>query len=159
MPSWATPLARRRSTGLPSASPSGACAEGSVTGDIVQLEEHERELVRTVADFVDRRVKPVVRDLEHDNTYPEVLIDAMKEIGIYGLAIPEPYGAGRVSMPWFALVTEELARGWMSLAGAMGGHSVVATLIVRFGTAEQKGRYLPRMATGEVRANMALTEP
>jgi alkylation response protein AidB-like acyl-CoA dehydrogenase len=125
----------------------------------VPLDDHELELVRTVSDFVDRRVKPVVRDLEHDNTYPEALIEAMKEIGIYGLAVPEPYGAGRVSMQCFALVTEELARGWMSLAGAMGGHSVVATLIVRFGTEEQKERYLPRMATGEIRATMALTEP
>jgi alkylation response protein AidB-like acyl-CoA dehydrogenase len=125
----------------------------------VQLDQDERELVGIVADFVDRRVKPVVRDLEHNNAYPEALIEAMKEIGIYGLAIPEPYGAGRVSMPCFALVTEELARGWMSLAGAMGGHSVVATLLVRFGTDEQKERYLPRMATGEIRATMALTEP
>jgi alkylation response protein AidB-like acyl-CoA dehydrogenase len=128
-------------------------------GEDVQLDQDERELVRTVADFVDRRVKPVARELEHANTYPEALIEAMKEIGIYGLAIPEPYGAGRVSMPCFALVTEELARGWMSLAGAMGGHSVVATLLVRFGTDEQKERYLPRMATGEMRATMALTEP
>ena len=125
----------------------------------MQLPDHERELVRTVADFVDRRVKPVVRDLEHDNVYPEALIEAMKEMGIYGLAIPEPYGAGRVSTACFALVTEELARGWMSLAGAMGGHTVVATLLVRFGTDEQKQHYLPRMATGEIRATMALTEP
>jgi alkylation response protein AidB-like acyl-CoA dehydrogenase len=125
----------------------------------VPLLDDERELVRTVADFVDKRVKPVVRDLEHANTYPEALIDAMKEMGIYGLAIPEPYGAGRVSTACFALVTEELARGWMSLAGAMGGHTVVATLIVRFGTEEQKQRYLPRLATGEIRATMALTEP
>jgi alkylation response protein AidB-like acyl-CoA dehydrogenase len=125
----------------------------------VQLDDDERELVRTVADFVDRSVKPVVRGLEHANIYPEALIEAMKEIGIYGLAIPEPYGVGKVSTPCFAMVTEELARGWMSLAGAMGGHTVVATLLVRFGTDDQKERYLPRMATGEIRATMALTEP
>src|SRR3954453_800633 len=125
---------------------------------MTELDATEAELVRTVRDFVDRRVKPVVRDLEHDNLYPEALIEAMKEMGIYGLAIPEPYGAGRVSTPCFALVTEELARGWMSLAGAMGGHTVVATLLVRYGTDEQKERYLPRMATGEIRATMALTE-
>jgi len=126
---------------------------------MTDLDPAEAELVSTVRDFVDRRVRPVVRDLEHDNVYPEALIEAMKEMGIYGLAIPEPYGVGRVSTPCFALVTEELARGWMSLAGAMGGHSVVATLLVRYGTAEQKERYLPRMATGEIRATMALTEP
>src|SRR3954454_20826018 len=126
---------------------------------MTELDATEAELVRTVRDFVDRRVRPVARDLEHDNVYPEALIEAMKEMGIYGLAIPEPYGAGRVSTPCFALVTEELARGWMSLAGAMGGHTVVATLLVRYGTDEQKKRYLPRMATGEIRATMALTEP
>src|SRR4051812_9688980 len=83
----------------------------------------------------------------------------MKEMGIFGLAIPEPWGDVRVSTPCYALVTEELARGWMSLAGAMGGHTVVAELIQDYGTQEQKDTYLPRMATGELRATMALTEP
>ena len=83
----------------------------------------------------------------------------MKELGIFGLVIPEPWGSVRVSTRCFARVTEELARGWMSLAGAMGGHSVVATLIKQFGTAEQRDRHLPAMATGAVRAAMALTEP
>ena len=78
---------------------------------------------------------------------------------LFGLAIPEPWGEAPVSMPCYALVTAELARGWMSLAGAMGGHTVVAKLLAPFGTDEQKDRYLPRMATGEVRATMALTEP
>ena len=118
----------------------------------------EREVLAIVREFVDRDVKPVVRELEHANTYPDKLIGQMKELGIYGLAIPEPWGAP-VSMPCYALVTAELARGWMSLAGAMGGHTVVAKLLVAFGTQEQKDRYLPRMATGEVRATMALTEP
>jgi len=100
-----------------------------------------------------------VQELEHANEYPEKLIEQMKELGIYGLAIPEPYGDAPVSMPCYVGVTEELARGWMSLAGAMGGHTVVAKLLVQFGTEAQKEHYLPRMATGEIRATMALTEP
>jgi hypothetical protein len=124
-----------------------------------RLSQDEQDIVDTVHEFVDREVRPVVRDLEHGNEYPEKLIDQMKQLGIFGLAIPEPYGDVQVSMPCYALITEELARGWMSLAGAMGGHTVVSKLLVIFGTEEQKQRYLPRMATGELRATMALTEP
>ncbi|ASQ92684.1 acyl-CoA dehydrogenase family protein [Streptomyces sp. 11-1-2] len=127
------------------------------TLDIVS--EDERFIVRTVRDFVDNDVKPVVQELEHANTYPEALIERMKQLGVFGLAIPEEYGGTPVSTPCYVLITEELARGWMSLAGAMGGHTVVATLLLRFGTEEQKRRYLPKMATGEIRATMALTEP
>ena len=123
------------------------------------LSDDERLVVRTVREFVDRDVRPVVRELEHSDTYPEHLIEKMKELGVYGLAIPEEYGGNPVSTPCFVLVTEELARGWMSLAGAMGGHTVVAKLLLHFGTEEQKSRCLPRMATGELRATMALTEP
>ncbi len=126
---------------------------------MTDLDEDEQAIVDTVRRFVDREVRPVVRELEHTDTYPEALIEHMKRLGIFGLTVPRPYGDAPVSTPCFALVTEELARGWMSLAGAMGGHSVVAHLIVRFGTERQKQRYLPRMATGEVRAAMALTEP
>ncbi|WP_127479324.1 acyl-CoA dehydrogenase family protein [Nocardioides pantholopis] len=123
------------------------------------LSAEEREMVAIVRDWVDSEVKPVVQELEHANEYPEKLIEQMKEMGIYGLAIPEPYGDAPVSMPAYVAITEELARGWMSLAGAMGGHTVVAKLILTFGTEEQKQRYLPRMASGETRATMALTEP
>jgi alkylation response protein AidB-like acyl-CoA dehydrogenase len=123
------------------------------------LTEEEQTIVETVRDFVDRAVKPVAQELDHTNTYPEALIEQMKELGIFGLAIPEPWGEVRVSTPCYALVTEELARGWMSLAGAMGGHTVVAKLILDHGSQEQKDTYLPRMATGELRATMALTEP
>ncbi|SHN12900.1 acyl-CoA dehydrogenase family protein [Cryptosporangium aurantiacum] len=128
-------------------------------GYLDALDADERDIVRTVADFVDQQVKPVVRELEHTNTYPEALIESMKELGIYGLAVPEEYGGVDVSMQCYVLVTEELARGWMSLAGAMGGHTVVVTLLTRFGTDAQKAAWLPRLATGEVRATMALTEP
>jgi isovaleryl-CoA dehydrogenase len=127
--------------------------------DELELDPEETAIVEVVRKFVDRYVRPVVRELEHANTYPEKLIDQMKELGIFGLAVPEPWGDGSVSTPCYAAVTEELARGWMSLAGAMGGHTVVAKVIVAFGTQAQKDHYLPRMATGEVRATMALTEP
>jgi alkylation response protein AidB-like acyl-CoA dehydrogenase len=123
------------------------------------LTDEETMLVETVRAFVDRDVKPTVRDVEHANEYPEKWIEQMKQIGIYGLAIPEEQGGSPVSMSCYVLVTQELARGWMSLAGAMGGHTVVAKLLTLFGTDEQKSRYLPVMATGEVRATMALTEP
>jgi len=123
------------------------------------LTQEETAIVETVRDFVDRDVKPVVQELDHTNTYPEKLIEQMKQLGIFGLAIPEPWGEVQVSTTCYALVTEELARGWMSLAGAMGGHTVVAKLILTYGTQEQKDRYLPKMATGELRATMALTEP
>lgn len=126
---------------------------------MITLSAEEQAIVSTVREFVDKQVKPVVRELEHANTYPEDLIEAMKEMGIFGLAIPEPYGFAAVSMPCYAQVTEELARGWMSLAGAMGGHTVVSKLLLQFGTEEQKDKYLPPMATGELRATMALTEP
>ena len=129
------------------------------TGTATRLSDEERQIVELVARFVDDEVRPVVADLEHANTYPEALIERMKAMGVYGLAIPEPYGDFAVSTSCFALVTEELSRGWMSLAGAFGGHSVVASLLTRFGTPEQREHYLPRMATGELRATMALTEP
>ena len=123
------------------------------------LTDEESEIVLLVRDFVDREVKPVVQELEHTNTYPERLIEQMKQLGVFGLAVPEPWGAAKVSTPCYVLVTEELSRGWMSLAGAMGGHTVVAKLLQDHGTREQQDRYLPRMATGELRATMALTEP
>ncbi|MGB6763573.1 acyl-CoA dehydrogenase family protein [Mycobacterium sp.] len=125
----------------------------------MRLNDDEAMLVATVREFVDKEVRPTVREREHANEYPEAWIEQMKRIGIYGLAVPEEYGGTPVSMPCYVLVTQELARGWMSLAGAMGGHTVVAKLLTLFGTEEQKRHYLPPMATGELRATMALTEP
>ena len=117
------------------------------------LNDDEAMLVATVREFVDKEVRPTVREREHANEYPEAWIEQMKRIGIYGLAIPEQYGGTPVSMPCYVLVTQELARGWM------GGHTVVAKLLTLFGTEDQKQTHLPVMATGEVRATMALTEP
>jgi isovaleryl-CoA dehydrogenase len=101
----------------------------------------------------------VVRELDHGDIYPADLIEEMKALGVFGLRVPRPWGESGVTVPCFALVTAELARGWISLAGAFGGHSVVTTLIERFGRPDQQDEYLPRLATGEIRATMALTEP
>jgi alkylation response protein AidB-like acyl-CoA dehydrogenase len=123
------------------------------------LPEDERAIVEAVAHWVDREVRPHAGRLEREHQYPAALIEQMKEMGVFGLAVPGRWSDSAVSTRCFALVTEELARGWMSLAGAMGGHSVVARLLAQFGTPEQQEHWLPRMATGEVRGAMALTEP
>src|SRR5512132_2027728 len=138
---------------LPERDPTGRAGGGRDRGGMHMegLSPEETAIVETVRTFVDRDVKPVARELEHADEYPEKLVERMKELGVFGLMIPQPWGGAQVSTACFALVTEELARGWMSLAGAMGGHTVVATLILRFGTAAQKDRYLARLATGELR--------
>jgi alkylation response protein AidB-like acyl-CoA dehydrogenase len=127
--------------------------------ELVDLADEERTIVEVVARFVDDEVRGNVADYEADDRYPETMIERMKQLGVYGLRVPVDAGGVDASARCFALVSEELARGWMSLAGAMGGHSVVVELLRRFGTEAQRQRWLPLLATGEVRATMALTEP
>src|SRR5437764_6167011 len=126
---------------------------------MARLTDEETQSVATGATFVDREVRPVARDLEHANTFPAALIERMAALGVFGLVVPMTYGGSAVSAPCFAAVAAELARGWMSLAGAMGPHSVVCTLLATYGTEEQQQHWLPRLATGEIRGAMALTEP
>lgn len=124
-----------------------------------ELRSEEQAIVDMVREFVETRVKPAVRHFDQTDTYPAELVDEMKELGLFGLLVPEEYGGNPVSMLCFARITEELARGWMSLTGALGGHSVTCYLIDRYGTEEQKRKWLPLLATGEGRGTMALTEP
>ncbi|GAB2446007.1 acyl-CoA dehydrogenase family protein [Nocardioides hungaricus] len=123
------------------------------------LSEDDQQLVRATADFVDSEVRPRVRDFEAEDVYPEPLIESMKELGLFGMLVPEQFGGIGLATPTFAAITMELARGWMSLAGATGGHCVISQMISTFGTPDQMTRWLPVMATGEARAAMALTEP
>src|SRR3954452_8317201 len=140
--------------------PSGVCGIALLlTGGMARLTSEEKQYVATVATFVDREVRPVARELEHSDTFPAALIERMAALGVFGLVVPATYGGSAVSTPCFAAVAAELARGWMSLAGAMGSHSVVCTVLAAYGTDEQKRRWLPLLATGEIRAAMALTEP
>ncbi|XVQ10082.1 acyl-CoA dehydrogenase family protein [Spirillospora sp. CA-255316] len=123
------------------------------------LTDDEREIVALAGEFADERVRPRVRDYEPVDRYPAEFIEEMRKLGFFGLLVPTEYGGVDVGAACFARVTEELARGWMSLAGAIGGHSVITYLIRTFGTPEQRERYLPAMADGTIRATMALTEP
>jgi len=116
------------------------------------------ELIDVVAEFVVKKVQPVTRELEARDEYPGELIDAMASMGLFGMVIPEEYGGLDLGFKTYWRVVAEISKGWMSLGGALNSHSIVAYLLKRFGTEEQKKRYLPYMATGEVRAALAMTE-
>ena len=123
------------------------------------LSDVQQQILKTVRAFVDDRILPVATELEHTDTYPAAIVEEMKELGIFGLTIPEEYGGLGESLLTYALVVEELSRGWMSVSGIVNTHFIVAYLLLRHGTEEQRQRYLPRMATGEVRAAFSMSEP
>jgi alkylation response protein AidB-like acyl-CoA dehydrogenase len=123
------------------------------------LTEDQREILKAVRIFVDEQILPVATELEHKDEYPTQIVEGMKEMGIFGLMIPEEYGGLGESLLTYALVVEEIARGWMSVSGIINTHFIVAHLLVQHGTEEQKQRYLPRMATGEVRGAFSMSEP
>ena len=123
------------------------------------LTEEQHELIKLVREFVNEQIIPVATALEHKDEYPTQIVEGMKEMGIFGLMIPEEYGGLGESLLTYALVVEEIARGWMSVSGIINTHFIVAYLILQHGTEEQKQRYLPRMATGDVRGAFSMSEP
>jgi alkylation response protein AidB-like acyl-CoA dehydrogenase len=123
------------------------------------LTEIQAEIVATVRQFVDKEVIPNAQELEHADAYPQAIVDKMCEMGLFGLMIPEEYGGLGESLLTYALCVEELARGWMSVSGVINTHFIVAYMIRQHGTDEQKQRFLPRMATGEVRGAFSMSEP
>ncbi|MHA3022873.1 acyl-CoA dehydrogenase family protein [Mycobacterium sp. BMJ-28] len=123
------------------------------------LTEVQTEIVSTVRQFVDKEVIPNAQELEHSDTYPQAIVDGMREMGLFGLMIPEEYGGLGESLLTYALCVEELARGWMSVSGVINTHFIVAYMLRQHGTDAQKQRYLPRMATGEVRGAFSMSEP
>jgi alkylation response protein AidB-like acyl-CoA dehydrogenase len=126
---------------------------------MLALTTEQEEIVRTIRDFVDRDVLPVASELDHADEFPEALVDAMREIGIFGITIPPEHGGLGLDLMTYALVVKELSRGWISLSGVINTHFMAAWMIDSFGTDEQRERYLPRMATGELRAAYSMTEP
>ena len=123
------------------------------------LSDEQVELVKLVREFVNEQIIPVAQELEHADEYPTEIVEGMKEMGIFGLMIPEEYGGLGESLLTYALVVEEIARGWMSVSGIINTHFIVAYMLLQHGTEEQKQRYLPRMATGEVRGAFSMSEP
>jgi alkylation response protein AidB-like acyl-CoA dehydrogenase len=123
------------------------------------LTDVQTEILATVRDFVDKEIIPHAQRLEHDDAYPQDIVDGMKEMGLFGLTVPEEYGGLGESLLTYALVVEQIARGWMSVSGVINTHFIVAHMVRQHGTEEQKQRLLPRMATGEVRGSFSMSEP
>ncbi len=123
------------------------------------LTDIQEEILKTVRSFVEEQIIPVAQELEAKDEYPTQIVEGMKEIGIFGLMIPEEYGGLGESLLTYALCVEEIARGWMSVSGVINTHFIVAYMLMRHGTEEQKQKYLPRMATGEVRGAFSMSEP
>jgi alkylation response protein AidB-like acyl-CoA dehydrogenase len=123
------------------------------------LTDIQEEILKTIRQFVDERIIPVAQELEHNDEYPTEIVEGLKELGLFGLMIPEEYGGLGESLLTYALAVEEIARGWMSVSGIINTHFIVAYMLLQHGTDEQKQKYLPRMATGEVRGAFSMSEP
>jgi alkylation response protein AidB-like acyl-CoA dehydrogenase len=123
------------------------------------LNEDQQEILKAVRTFVEDKILPVATELEHADEYPTEIVEGLKELGVFGLMIPEEYDGLGESMLTYALVVEEIARGWMSVSGVINTHFIVAYMLIQHGTEEQKRKYLPRMATGEVRGAFSMSEP
>jgi len=124
-----------------------------------ELSAEQRLLRDTIRSFVDAEIRPVARELEESGRYPEEIVSTMRQMGLFGLLVPEEYGGMAADMVSLAVVFEEISRGWMGVAGIIGSHSLSCWMINRFGTKDQKRDHLPALASGERRTGIALTEP
>jgi alkylation response protein AidB-like acyl-CoA dehydrogenase len=125
----------------------------------IQLTQDQKDYQEAIRAFVDKEIIPVARDMEHSGEYPTAIVEHMKEMGLFGMTIPEEFGGLGVDMTTFSIVFEELSRGWMGVAGILGSHSMACFVISQHGTPEQKAKYLPDLATGARRSGLGLTEP
>jgi butyryl-CoA dehydrogenase len=126
---------------------------------LIELTEEQRAIVQTVRDFVEKEVIPVANELEHADEYPDQIVEGMKELGLFGLTVPEEFGGAGLDLMTYALAGVELSRGWMSLSGILNTHFMAVYLLRKHGSDEQRKQWLPRMATGELRAALSMSEP
>ena len=121
--------------------------------------DEQKAITEMVRQFVDNEVLPIAEEYDHEDKFPEGVVEQMKELGLFGVTIPEEYGGMGLDLTTYAMIVEELSRGWISVSGIVNTHFIGSYLLMKFGTEEQRQEFLPRMATGEIRAAFSLSEP
>jgi alkylation response protein AidB-like acyl-CoA dehydrogenase len=129
------------------------------TGAYSEKTDEQKAITEMVRQFVDNEVLPVAEAHDHEDTFPEAVVEQMKELGLFGVTIPEEYGGMGLDLTTYTMIVEELSRGWISVSGIVNTHFIGSYLLMKFGSDEQKDHFLPRMATGELRAAFSLSEP
>src|SRR6201746_446843 len=121
--------------------------------------DEQKAITEMVHQFVDEQVLPIAEEHDHEDKFPDALVEQMKELGLFGVTIPEEYGGMGLDLTTYAMIVEELSRGWISISGVVNTHFIGSYLLMKFGSDEQKQYFLPKMATGEIRAAFSLSEP
>src|SRR5439155_9007499 len=131
----------------------------AVATELLEKTDEQRAITEMVRQFVDEQIIPNAEHYDHEDEYPEAIVEQMKELGLFGVTIPEDYGGMGLDLTTYAMIVEELSRGWISISGVVNTHFIGSYLLMKFGTDEQKDHFLPKMATGEIRAAFSLSEP
>jgi alkylation response protein AidB-like acyl-CoA dehydrogenase len=131
----------------------------AVADQYLEKTDEQKAITEMVRQFVDEQVIPIAEEHDHEDKFPEAVVEQMKELGLFGVTIPEEYGGMGLDLTTYAMIVEELSRGWISISGIVNTHFIGSYLLMKFGTDDQKDRFLPRMATGEIRAAFSLSEP
>ena len=124
-----------------------------------EMTDEQRAIIEMVRQFADEQIIPNAEHYDHEDSFPEPIVEQMKELGLFGVTIPEEYGGMGLDLTTYAMIVEELSRGWISISGVVNTHFIGSYLLMKFGTEEQRQKYLPKMATGEIRAAFSLSEP
>src|ERR1700724_1613048 len=131
----------------------------AVAAQQTEKTDEQKAITDMVHQFVDEQILPNAEHYDHEDSFPGPIVEQMKELGLFGVTIPEEYGGMGLDLTTYAMIVEELSRGWISISGIVNTHFIGSYLLMKFGTEEQRQKYLPRMATGEIRAAFSLSEP
>src|SRR5436853_5657210 len=124
-----------------------------------EITDEQKAIIEMVRQFADEQIIPNAEHFDHEDSFPEEIVEHMKELGLFGVTIPEEYGGMGLDLTTYVMIVEELSRGWISISGVINTHFIGSYLLMKYGTDEQKQKFLPRMATGEIRAAFSLSEP